>query len=41
MVELREFYFMLLYLVVKYFMNMLYKLLKFSEFRFLVLDLVV
>lgn len=37
MVELREFYFMLLHLVAKYFMNMSYKLLQFSEPRFSVL----
>lgn len=41
MVELREFYFMLLHLVAKYFMNMSYKLLQFSEPRFSVLDLAV
>lgn len=41
MVELREFYFMLLHLVAKYFMNMSYKLLQFSEPHFSVLDLVV
>lgn len=41
MVELREFYFMLLHLVARYFMNMSYKLLQFSEPCFSVLDLVV
>lgn len=39
MVELREFYFMLLHLVAKYFMNMSYK--QFSEPCFSVLDLAV
>lgn len=41
MVELREFYFMLLHLVAKYFMNMSYKLLQLSEPCFSVLDLAV